>query len=81
MLLSLSGHLSQGNLDHLAYDLECIPWYFRDTAEMFDDVYPILKIILKLNAKKNQYNLSLKNVLKFKLRKASVGKVSDSDYV
>jgi len=53
----------------MSSDLEFILWYFKDQnfKELINDVYPILKIIIKFNSEKNLHDYSFRNILTKKI--------------
>ena len=59
-------HLKEKKLDTL--EVELLPRFFRDWKEIIDDVYPILKLLIKLNSVKTSRDYSHRNILGERMR-------------
>lgn len=49
-------------------EIELLPRFFKDWKEISDDVYPILKLLIKLNSDKTSKDYSHRNILGERMR-------------
>ena len=71
--------LENRSFDSVSCNLEMLPVLFKNDnnfRELVQDVYPILKLLVKLNSSKNVSDYSFKNILTQKLAHHSVNRMN-----